>query len=448
MDPADPTPVPPPKPATLPGPDDDYLWTTLENWVSGERMLQNVANQIRNSVADALNNRIDWTAERCAKTPINRRQISIPNAFGEGKLAENQIKVAEDHDDPTGQVRSELAAVTRLYHLNAGKRSYEGADDDMVWVGNLVDRLMPQVVSLVRTDILKKLSVLARLLHTNSQILGLATRGMTPSRLAPFLFGEATIPLEVPAGSSDAFVEWRALQVQALRVRPALIQLVTSYCGSFQGITGKTLYAVDMVRVTNALQAESGTLEDLDLTPDQRSALVAMKETRLAPSARKALKEATSISNKLVAEFGEDFDRNEIVDELKGLADQWGEMGTWPTQDVGMGAVMFKNRCDEFRVATVGMSLATLANAGEEGTEQGDTQLLSKMGRLDVNPLIVASGFADVARKVVRAAERHASALEAQFEGVDPQAQAAEIQELFRSLLGELDSFSMEGEAP
>lgn len=125
-----------------------------------------------------------------------------------------------------------------------------------------------------------------------------------------------------------------------------------------------------------------------------------------------------------------------------------GEMGTWPTQDIGMGAVVFKKRCDEFRVAAVGMSLTTLANAGEEGTEQGDAQLLSKMGRLDVNPLIVASGFADVARKVVRAAERHASALEAQFEGVDPQAQAAEIQELFQNLLDELDSFSAEGESP
>ena len=70
------------------------------------------------------------------------------------------------------------------------------------------------------------------------------------------------------------------------------------------------------------------------------------------------------------------------------------------------------------------------------------------MGRLDVNPLIVAAGFAEVARKVVRAAERHASTLEAQFEGVDPRAQAAEIQDLLRTLLNELDSFSAEGETP
>lgn len=448
-DPVDPTPAPP-TPATLPGPDDDSLKRTLENWVKGERMPQTVANQIRNSVAAALNNRIDWTTERCAKIPIKRNQISIPYALGEGNLAANPIKVAEDHVDPTGQVRSELAAVTRLYDLNAGKRTYEGADDDMVWVGNLVDRLMPQAVSLVRTEVHQKLGVLARLLHTNSQILGFATRGRTPASLAPFLFGEAGIPPGLPAGASAAFVEWRTLQEQALRLRPDLIQLVTSYCGSFQGITGKTPYAIDMVRVANAIQAESGPqgASALDLPTELKSMLVSMSEMRVTPPARKALEEATSIRSRLIAEFGESFDKHEIADELKTLADQLGSLGAWPAQDVGMRTAEFKKLCDDFRAGAVGGALDTLANAGEEETDKGDPLLLSRMGRLDVNPLIVAAKFADVARKVVRAAERHASALEAQFEGVDPQAQAAEIQELFRSLLDELDSFSMEGEGP
>lgn len=434
-----------------PRPDDNLLKGTLENWVKGERMPQTIANHIRKSVANALNDRIDWNAERCAKAPIQPTQISIPNAGGEAGLAANPIKVAEDHVDQSGQVRSELAAVTRLYHLNAGKRSYEDADDDMVWVGNLAGRLMPQAVTSVRVGINQKLGAAARLLHTNSQMLGLAARGRTPASLAPFLFGEAAIPPGVPAGSSGAFVEWRALQEQALRVRTDLIQLVASYCGSFQGTSGKIPYAIDMVRVANALQAESGTLaasNALDLTTELRSALVAMGETRIVPLARRVFQEATSVRNKLVAEFGENFDKNEIVEELKGLADQLGSMGSWLTQDIGMGTTAFKNRCDDFRAAPVGMSLATLANAGEEGSEQGDAQLLSKIGRLDVNPLILASGFVDVARKVVLAAERRASALEAQFEGVDPQVQAAEIQELFQNLLDDLDSFSAEGEAP
>lgn len=433
-----------------PGPEDDSLKETLENWVKGERMPQTVANQIRKSVADALNNRIDWTVERCTKILIKRNQISIPNALGEGNLAANPIKVTEDHVDPTGQVRSELAAVTRLYDLNSGKRSYVGADDDMVWVGNLVDRLMPQAISLIRAEIQQKLSVLAPCLYTNSQILGLSTRGKTPASLAPFLFGEASIPPAVPAGSHTAFVDWHGMQEQALRVRPELIQLVALYCGSFQG-TGKTPYAIDMVRVVNALEIEGDTqraISVLDLPDELKSAIVTMGEKRVTPLARKAWQEAISIKEKLFADFGEDFDKNKIVEELKGLADQFGGMGTWPTQEIGMGTAAFKNRCDDFRATAVGQSLATLANAGEEDTEQGNTQLIGRIGRLEVNPLIIASGFADLARKVVRSAEKHASALESQYEGIDPQAQAEEIEMLFRKLLNQLDSFAAEGETP
>lgn len=440
----------PVQPILQPKPDDDSLKETLEKWVQGERMPQNVANQIRKSVAAALNDRIDWLAERCAKTPIQPTQISIPNAGGEAGLATNPIKVAEDHADQSGQVRSELSAVTRLYHFKAGKHSYEDADDDMVWVANLVDRLMPQARLLLRTGTQQKLSVALRFLHTNSQILGLSLRGKTPSSLAPFLFGDASISPELPVGASVNFVEWRTLQKQALQIRPELIQLVALYCGSFQGTTGKTPYAIDMVRVANALQTETVPqgANVLELPIELRSTIVAMGEARITPLARRALQEATSIRNRLIAEFGESFDKQEIVEELKSLADQLGGIGAWPTQDIGMGTAAFKNRCDDFRASAVGGSLATLANAGEEGTEQGDPQLLSRMGRLDVNPLIVATGFAEVARKVVRAAERHASTLEAQFEGVDPRAQAAEIQDLLRILLSDLDSFSAEGEAP
>lgn len=453
VDPRPPKPTPDPILNPIPShprEEDDYLIETLEKWAQGERMPQTVANQVRKSVASLLNERIDWSAERCAKAPIQPTQISIPNAGGEAGLAANPIKVAEEHVDQSGQIRSELAAVTRLYHLNAGKRFYEDADDDMVWVGNLADRLMPQAVTSVRAGINQKLGSAARLLHTNSQVLGLATRGRTPASLAPFLFADPGIPPKVPAGASIAFVEWRTLQEQALRVRPDLIQLVTSYCGCFQGSTGKIPYAIDMVRVANALQAESDSqgASTLDLPAELKSMLVTMSENRVNPLARKALEEATSFRRRLIAEFGESFDKHEIADEFKTLADQLGRIGAWPAQDLGMRTADFKKLCDDFRAGAVGGALDTLANAGEEEADQRGPQLLSRMGRLDVNPLIVAAKFADVARKVVRAAERHASALEAQFEGVDPQAQAAEIQELFQNLLGELDSFSAEGESP
>jgi hypothetical protein len=88
-----------------------------------------------------------------------------------------------------------------------------------------------------------------------------------------------------------------------------------------------------------------------------------------------------------------------------------------------------------------------LSNPIEEGDGQVDSQLLNKIGRLDATPLTVAIGFADVARKVVRSSEKRASALEAQFQGVDPKTQTDEILEQFKILLEKLDTFSTEGDA-
>ena len=71
--------------------------------------------------------------------------------------------------------------------------------------------------------------------------------------------------------------------------------------------------------------------------------------------------------------------------------------------------------------------------------------------KLDENVLLVnlevAFGFSEVARKVVRSAEKRAFALESQFEGVDPQAQTDEIHKQFKILLEKLDTFSNVGEA-
>lgn len=439
------------QPVPQPKPDDELLKVTLEKWANGERMPQPVANLIRKSVAAALNDRIDWSAERCAKAPIQANQISIPHAGGEaGKSEISSIKIAEDHTDQSGQLRLELAAVTRLYHQNAGKIGYIDADDDLVWVGNLADRLMVQTLSFVRAGTRQKLGAALWLLQTNSQILGLAKRGMTPARIAPFLFGEVNLPVGVPAEAKTAFIEWRVLQEQALRIRPELIQIATSFCGSFQGTTGRTAYAIDIIRITDLLQADGGTQGAgiLEIPSELKPLLATMTEARVNAQARKVLLEANAIRARLVAELGESFNKQEIVDELKALAEQLGGSGVWPAQDIGMATTAFKKRCDEFGAAAIREALTTLSNAGEEGPEQGHVLQIGRVGRLDVNPLVVADNFAETARKVIRASERQASAMEAQFEGVDPQAQASGIQELFHSLINELDSFAAEGGAP
>jgi hypothetical protein len=441
-----PEPLPVPTLATA---DDAYLADALENWVQkGERLTQVVANQIRASIATALNEHIDWPAERSVRLPIIAKQISIPNAGGEGNIASNAIKVADDHTDDTGQLRSELAAVARFYHLNDGKMHYVGADDDLVWVGNLTERLMPQALTLVRTGARQRLGMAVRLLSINSGILGLAERGRTPASFAAFLFGAPIMPQRPPDGAPAEFGDWRALQEQALRVRPELTQLVASYCGSFQG-TGKTPHAIDMLKIVDAILPESEATDLKVLEPvsaELKQALAIVGESRVKQQVRKVWQEAKGIRTKLTAELGENFDKQEIAEELRALADQLKESGVWSLDDIGIGHPNFKSLCEEFRSSALREALAALANSGEREEGQNDGQLISRMGRFDVHPLIVAMRFVEVARKVVRASEKRAKGLEDQFQGVDPQTQASQIQTMLVNLLHEMDALGMKGE--
>jgi hypothetical protein len=444
VSPASPPPPPPP-------PNEDFV-EALEIWVQkNEPLKQAFANQIRRSIEAALNERIDWQAERCSKMPILAKQISIPNAAGEAGISADPIRIAKDNADTTGQLRSELAAVVRFYHVNNGKVHYAGADDDLVWIGNLVERLMPQALALVRAGVRQKLGVAVRLLATNSRILGLAERGRTPASLAPFLFGAPTIAQAPPEGAPQEFLEWRAFQEEALRVRPELMQMIALCCGGFQG-TGKTAHSIDMLRIAECLSAsdDSSDLGVWDLlTPEVRQTLQKMRENRVKPLAKKVLQVAMTVRGKLVAELGKDFDKQALADEFKILADQLREAGVWNTEDIGMGPQAFRSLCEEFRTSALRESLSILSSGDDLTTEEGGTddhQAISRMGRFDVHPLLVTMRFVEAARRVVKASEKRAKALEGQFEGVDPKAEVERIQALLSGLLQEVEVLGLEGE--
>lgn len=441
----------PPTLTTRPKSDDDYLIEALEKWSQkDERLPQQLANQIRKSLASAINDHIDWSYERCPKSTITASRISLPHAGGELGIATDAIVVANDHKDDTGQLRIELAAVTRYYHLNAGRINYEGADDDLVLIGNLVERLMPQAITLIHTARDLQLSMALRLLGTNSRILGLLENGNTPVSLASFLFGTPNVPLRPSQDSPNEFIEWTNLQEQAFQLRPELIELVAAYSGSYQGTTGRTLFAIDMVRIADCWHSISEVTTDLtkldQISTDLKHKLSIMSEIRVTVLTRKILKTANSLHSKLVAEIGDNFDKQKLTETLRTLANQLKDFGAWSVVDIGMSHTEFQNSCDEFRNSALRESLTILSQLQEESSKPDHTKLITYMGRFKIQPLIAARNFVEAGRKVVSAAEKRAKSLEVQYQGVDPEAQAKQIQYLFELLLKKLDVLGRAGE--
>lgn len=132
--------------------------TALENWVRNRtRLDQKIANEIRKALATLINQRIDWNAERCLKrSEIKPDKFSIPNAGGEGNVSANAIKVTTNSDDSDGRLRGELKALLRYIEVYNSSTDYDGADEDLARIANLVERLMPDALEIVRTSVKKQ----------------------------------------------------------------------------------------------------------------------------------------------------------------------------------------------------------------------------------------------------------------------------------------------------
>jgi len=172
-----------------------------------------------------------------------------------------------------------------------------------------------------------------------------------------------------------------------------------------------------------------------------------MAENRVKVLAGNVLKVANNTSNTLTAELGVDFDKQEVVSELSALADLLRDSGVWNIEEIGLGHLAYRNLCEEFRKNALKESLLILANTVKNKDEgSSDSQLISNIGRLDGSPLVVAIRFVEVSRKLLKASEKRANMLEAQFNGVDPQAEAQRIQELFQILKDQIGSLGTEGD--
>lgn len=425
------------------------LRATLESWVqNGVRLEQVVASQIRKSLEQAIVDRIDWNAERCAKFALGSTRISIPHAFGEGNLLADVIKIAPDNRDADGRLRTELVALLRFYQFHKRQADYDEADDDLARIGNLVSRLLPQALAVVRQLVKAQLQQAIRVLATNSRVLGVSDRGRSVNGVSALLFGQPGLREAPPDDAPEAFQQWRQLQQSALAIRGKLRETLLNLCGCFQGTGGKA-HGADIARILQALPSDGdkidlNLLESLDA--NSRTALTQFREMTVNARAKRIQSEAQRLQQGLQAELDENFDKQQIADALKELAEGMQQSGTWSTEDVGMTGPAFKRMCEDFRTSALREALSTLQASAQLDDEKSEGKGLSRIAQLDVNPLIHAHRFVAAARKVTTVARRRADQILGTTQGLDVAAQADVILATFDSLLSDLDVLEEKGE--
>jgi hypothetical protein len=414
--------------------------TALEDWVqNGTRLDQKIANDIRNELATLINQRIDWNAERCLKrNEISRNRLSIPNAGGEGNILTNAIKIAANSVDSDGRLRGDLMALLRYSKVYNSNSDYDGADEDLARIANLVDRLMPDALEIVRTSVKRQNQSVIPVLALTSRLLGINERGRTPAALSHFLFDDADRIESMLDNAPESFKEWGGLQNKAAEIRPQLRQLLLESNGCFQG-TGKTAYGIDMVRLVEDYPTDGASIvyEDIqDLSAELKQSLQNVSESRVIARLNRLLQDTKKIQNSIVNELGTDFDKQAVLSAFKDLATTLSDMGAWSTNEIGISSKHFMDLCEEFRSVAIKESLSVLQGIEEsESDNQLPPNRIARGAKLPLAPLLVTERFLSCASKVVSSAEKHAQFLESQYQGVSPGEKAQELIDVFDDLI-------------
>ncbi|RJQ27561.1 hypothetical protein C4565_05055 [Candidatus Parcubacteria bacterium] len=416
----------------------------LESWVQNDSKLkQAFANKIRSKISMLLNKHIDWNAERCLKREIQPNHISIPHAGGEGNIAKDAIMIAPNNDDPEGSLRGELMALLRYYDVYGPGSDYEGMDEDLARIANLADRLLPEILKIVRATLLNDSFSAIHALAVTSRLLGIQDRGCTPGSLSSFLFGDIEEPEVLPDTVPQPLKDWRALQNIANTIKTKIREKVLETNGCFQG-TGKTAYGVDIIRILNTFPKDNKKFESADMVmfpPELRQSMQSMADVRVFARFKQLLRETKKIENTITDALGEDFDKYLVADTFKELGETLKSMGAWNTHEIEISANGFVDLCEAFKNISLKESLSSLKGLCEEIDEdQIYAKQIVRGARLPLQPLIVAEHFLTYAKKVMKAAESRAQTMESQYQGVNPEEKAKEISRTFEHIVADLET--------
>jgi len=248
-----PSPPPPPPPA----PELEYL----NAWSKGS-IDQRYARRVRNLLAEALKDRIDWTVHRLKPRSIEAAHLWLPFASVGNPSNEPKFVVAAEARPLDPVLLAGLAALER-WSDNKKSWDYTNAEADYPIAQQLLDRIEAQAITWHTTSAEQQAGVALKLLHRQALLLRLS-RAVEP-RTPPLSDYYADLP-QTPwepdaADTQPAAVIARAIS-RAEAARATVSTIVSRSVGCFQG-DGDTVQAIDLRRTKSAWRQplpEAGTM--------------------------------------------------------------------------------------------------------------------------------------------------------------------------------------------
>jgi len=404
----------------------------LDRWAMNEPLLQADARTIRNAFAELLQKSIDWSGLRIPDPEIKGSWLEIAGASNNPTVG-RILTVCTDYQDEDGTLRQGMLGALRYRHHD-NSWDYPEGDDDYIAATQIVDDLRRQLEPMLIADAKASGYFIGNALLTQARITGMQPplRVTGPQPMLAGLFDR-------PAPSDGASIEpqWDHLRAHALSgsngrdVRALLQDALRDRSASYQG-NGRTPFAIDLVRIFDALQLEPEGRTTLpeSISDDIRVFLPTLSEDRIWSRVQAVIQLLRQFRDE-VGEFLDDakLDKNAFVADLKEIVHLLQKTQCWPSQ-AHFDVAGFVRSLNEFQASPYA-ELVDAAAIVDEAEREQLPKLLNALGAIDLGLIQRTLAFLRAAETLVSlGAPRVAKQEEARRQS-DPTIVAAAIIALF-----------------
>jgi hypothetical protein len=412
------------------------LRSKLDAWSKGALLGQNEAREVRNALYEMLKDTIDLPELRLRNVEVRAAWLSIPNARGNPQSGPT-LRISDDFSDEFGTVRAGMIAAVRYVSLNAKKWTYPQADDDYVASAQLVDYLAAQLKPKLIEDAKAHISTLGRALITQSRIAGLSPP-VKPSGVDGMLSGLFAKPEAKPLQAFDE--DWDKLYATALGPigaapsRDVLQSEMLARSGCFQGESGRTPFAIDIVRLLDTIVGETIVPETSEgLSEDLKAYIRQLSDSRIRPRLNSVIGKLSTFRTQIADFIDEDFDKAAFTADLQATVMLLTRTGTIPT--TGPNLREFERSLIDFRQSAF-VDLVTKAETVIEAANE-PAKLLNALGSIDLGIIARTMGFLQQATMLVTAAESTVAREENNRSQSDPTVLIDELKSMLAAIAGQ-----------